>query len=72
MLALKVEVNSNMKNALKRPESKMHDEVCIKAESSWLDPAVRTKKQLVDWILVSLGYPGVTVELTEEQIDFCI
>ena len=62
-----------MKNAIKRPEpEKNYDEVHVKAESTWLDPAVKTKQQLVDWILVSLGYPGVTVELDDTQIDYCI
>ena len=62
-----------MKNAIKRPEpEKNYNEVHVKAESTWLDPAVKTKQQLVDWMLVSLGYPGVTVELDDTQIDYCI
>lgn len=47
-------------------------EIYTKAESSYIDPAVSSKKQLKDWIFLSLGYPLVTVELTDEQLDYCI
>src|SRR5574344_532524 len=41
------------------------DRIHIQAESTWLNPAIKTKKELIDWILVSLGYPLVTIELSE-------
>ena len=52
----------------------MHDEdeVKIKAESSFIDPAVKSLKQLKDWILTMLGYPLVTVELNDDQLNICI
>lgn len=53
-------------------EHNIDEEVKIKAEASYVDPAVRSLKQLKEWILISLGYPLVTVELTEEQLNFCI
>lgn len=48
------------------------EEIKIKAESTFIDPAVKTKKELVDYILVSLGYPLLTVELEEQQLNLCI
>jgi hypothetical protein len=53
----------NMEN-----DNKIH----IQAESTWLTPAIKTKQQLIDWILVSLGYPLVTIELSEDQLNLCI
>lgn len=44
----------------------------ITAESTWLNPAIKSKKELVDWVLVKLGAPLITVELTDEQFDVCI
>ena len=43
-----------------------------KAESTWLNPAVKAKEQLVDWILTMLGAPLITVELEENQLNVCI
>lgn len=48
------------------------DTIKIKANSSFVDPAVKSLKQLKEWILISLGYPLITVELTDEQLNFCI
>jgi len=51
----------------------MHDDdITIRAESSFIDPGVRCLKELKDWILIGLGHPLVTVELTDEQLNFCI
>lgn len=52
--------------------AKEPDEVRAKAESSYIDPAVKSLKQLKDWVFISLGYPLVTVELTDEQLDYCV
>ena len=41
------------------------DNVQIKAESSFIDPAVKSLVGLKDWILTMLGYPLVTVELND-------
>ena len=52
--------------------AKESEDVKAKAQSSFVDPAVKSLKQLKDWILISLGYPLVTVELTDEQLNYCI
>jgi len=44
----------------------------IKAESTWTNPAVRSLQDLYDWILVSLGAPLVTVELSQEQLNLAV
>lgn len=59
-----------MKNPAKRSDDLMS--VNVEAESDWLTPAVQTKEQLKDWILVSLGAPLVTVELEDNQLNLCI
>lgn len=41
------------------------DDVQIKAESSFINPAVKSLTGLKDWILTMLGYPLVTVELND-------
>lgn len=48
------------------------DELKVNPESTWIDPGVKTLKQLKDWVLISLGHPLVTVELTDEQLNYCI
>ena len=48
------------------------DKLEMKAESSYIDPTVKSLKKLKDWILISLGAPLVTVELTDEQLNYCI
>lgn len=50
----------------------MADKINITAESTYLEPAIKAKQDLVNWILVSLGHPLITVELTEAQFDLCI
>lgn len=42
------------------------------AESTWLEPAVKAKQQLIDWILTMLGAPLVTVELEDNQLNVAI
>lgn len=48
------------------------DKPYAKAESTYLHPDIDSKKKLIDWILIKLGSPSVTVELTQEQLDVCI
>ena len=48
------------------------DDLHINPNSTWINPGVKTLQQLKDWIFISLGYPLVTVELTDEQLNFCI
>lgn len=42
------------------------------AESTWIDPAIKAKEQLIDWILTMLGAPLITVELEENQLNVAI
>ena len=44
------------------PASKEFD---INPNSTWLDPGVKELKQLKEWILTSLGWPTLTIELTD-------
>lgn len=60
-----------MRNAVKRRHQET-DEIHINPESTWLNPGIRTLKQLKDWMLVKMGYPLVQVELTDEQLNLCI
>lgn len=60
-----------MKNAVKRHDIKT-DDVKVEPNSTWLNPGIRTIEQLKDWVYTSLGYPLVTVELTDEQLNLCI
>ena len=53
-----------MNDAIKRHDIKT-DDLPVEPNSTWLNPGIRTEKQLKDWILTKLGYPLLTVELTE-------
>ena len=48
------------------------DSIYINPESTWTNPGVKTLEDLKDWILVSLGAPRVTVELDDNQLNYCI
>ena len=58
-----------MKNAVPRPKDQLEK---IKPDSTWLDTGIKTLEQLKSWILIKLGAPLLTVELSEEQLDVCI
>jgi hypothetical protein len=60
-----------MRNAIKRNDIENKD-LDVNPESTWLNPGIRTIEQLKDWILTKLGYPLLTVELTDSQINSCI
>jgi len=50
-----------------------HDmDLDVKGESSFLNPAIDSKKKLIDWVLTMLGAPLVTIELNETQFDAII
>lgn len=40
--------------------------------NTWLNPGIKTIEELKDWVLIKLGAPSVTVELTDEQLNSCI
>lgn len=61
-----------MKNAVKEKRHQETDEVHIQPESTYLNPGIKTLKQLKDWALIRLGYPILTVELTDEQLNCCV
>ena len=44
----------------------------VKAESTFLNPSIDSKKKLIDWTLTMLGAPLVTVELNETQFNAII
>lgn len=58
-----------MKNAIKRPVDQLKK---IEPESTWLNEGIKTIDQLKSWILIKLGSPLLTVELSPEQLDVCI
>lgn len=60
-----------MKNAVRRQPSKNSD-LPVEPNSTWLNPGINDIQQLKDWILTKLGYPLVTVELTDSQLNSCI
>lgn len=57
-----------MKNAVKldKPEIK------IDPNDTWLNQKIDTIEKVKDWILTQLGYPLVTVELNDAQLNSCI
>ena len=60
-----------MKNALKRNDIKT-DDLNVNPDSTWLNPGIQCIQQLKDWVLTKLGYPLITVELTDSQLNSCI
>lgn len=44
----------------------------VDANSTFLNPAINSKKKLIEWVLTMLGAPLVTVELNEVQFDAII
>ena len=40
--------------------------------SDYLSYSIETRTEFRNWILRQFGYPTITPELTEEQIDDCI
>ena len=42
------------------------DKPHAKAESTFIHPAIKCKQELKEWLLLQLGSPLITVELTDE------
>ena len=64
-----------MKNAIPLPtkSNPNRDELShISPNGTWLNPSITSIEQLKDWILIKLGYPLQSVELSPEQLDVCI
>lgn len=53
-------------------ENTENDKLDVATEATYIKPATNSKKKLVDWILIMLGHPMVSVELTNEQLDVVI
>lgn len=48
------------------------DEVTVDPESTYMNPKINSRKELIDWCLVHLGFPLITVELTEQHFNVAI
>jgi hypothetical protein len=59
-----------MHNAVRQKDQ--DDRGYVRPESTYLHPGIRTLKELKDWVLIKLGWPTLTVELTDEQLDSCV
>ncbi len=59
-----------MHNAVK--VNQLDDRGYVRPESTYLNPGIHTLKELKDWVLIKLGYPLLTIELTDEQLDSCV
>lgn len=44
----------------------------VDGESTFLNPAIDSKRKLIDWVMTMLGAPLITIELTESQFDAII
>jgi hypothetical protein len=44
----------------------------IRVESTWLNPQTKSRKDIIEWILTNMGFPIVTVELTESQLNVAV
>lgn len=49
-----------------------YEDVKVDHTSTFLHPAIKSKRELIDWVLTMLGYPLVTVELRENHFDAAI
>lgn len=49
-----------------------YEEVDVQSKSTFLHPAIKAKRELIDWVLTMLGYPLITVELRENHFDAAI
>ena len=68
---MKINITTSSKQEQQK-QSSNKDSLDVKAESSFLNPAINSKKKLIDWTLTMLGAPLVTVELNETQFDAII
>lgn len=69
-MTMKINIKQVSKSS-NQPEHK-DEPLDVKAESTYLNPAIDSKKKLIDWTLTMLGAPLVTVELNETQFDAII
>ena len=67
-----VKINPSKTTVNNESNTTAPEQTTVKAENTYMHPAIDSKKELVDWVLTMLGHPLVTVELTESQLDVCI
>ena len=49
-----------------------YEEAKVNPNSTFLHPAIRSKQQLIDWVMTMMGYPLVTIELRQNHYDAAI
>lgn len=49
-----------------------YEEVHVDDKSTFLHPAMKSKHELIDWVMSMLGYPLVTIELRENHYNTAI
>ena len=49
-----------------------YEEVKVDHESTFLHPAMKSKQELIDWVMSMMGYPLVTIELRENHYNTAI
>ena len=49
-----------------------YEEAHVNHKSTFLHPAIKSKRELIDWVMTMLGYPLVTVELRDNHYDAAI
>lgn len=54
------------------PGPKPKYDVHVDPNSTFMNPKIDSKKELIDWCLIHLGYPLLTVELTQEHFNVAI
>lgn len=67
-----MKINIKSSSNVKQQEENKEQQLEVTAESTYLNPAIDSKKKLIDWTLTMLGAPLVTVELNETQFDAII
>ena len=48
------------------------ENIMVDDKSTFMNPAIKSKRNLIDWVLAMLGYPLVTVELAEVHFNTAI
>ena len=49
-----------------------YEEAHVDSESTFLHPAIKSKRELIDYVMTMMGYPLVTIELRENHYDAAI
>ena len=49
-----------------------YEEAHVNSKSTFLHPAIKAKRELIDWVMTMLGHPLITVELRENHFDAAI